>query len=234
MADTLLLPNEHCLKVFEGVNGTEGNDFSIWDLMKGSELSQLELDAEELARRDDGIDLSYRCRWWRLTPDSKYVISASMENAVTVRSTLAGKILAKFISQYPFSSLAVGPRQCIAAGDGSGRIYLFRLLGIEPSAAVATAVRLWKPRSLNDKGEWDTRLTAKCEWCGSRCVVSSKVLDTILGITRSANLSEEDSPYLELDSKAWDEIGLLDECPHCGLPLRFNPFAVDNCDLYDN
>lgn len=50
----------------------------------------------------------------------------------------------------------------------------------------------------------------------------------INGITRNANLTDNQSPCLDLPAEAWDEPQLLSACPLCRQPLKFNPFVVDN------
>jgi len=49
-------------------------------------------------------------------------------------------------------------------------------------------------------------------------------------INRNANLSPDEYPCLELFEEAWDEPGLLSECPLWHRPLNFNPFVTDNRD----
>ena len=38
--------------------------------------------------------------------------------------------------------------------------------------------------------------------------------------------------FLELPAETRNEPRLLSECPYCHKPLRFNPFIVDNRDMY--
>lgn len=60
----------------------------------------------------------------------------------------------------------------------------------------------------------------------------AKNLDVIMGITRDANLSPDQSPCLELPDEAWEEPHLLSECPLCHKPPRFDPFIADNRERY--
>jgi len=98
---------------------------------------------------------------------------------------------------------------------------------------IVTAGRLWLHAPGRLGGHWDERITARCRWCGALFAASSQVLDVIEGIARDTDLPQEASPCLELPDAAWDEHGLLSECPDCGEPLQFNPFIVDEREWLD-
>jgi len=49
---------------------------------------------------------------------------------------------------------------------------------------------------------------------------------TIEEITKKTGLKPEQSPCLELPDAAWEEPGLLGNCPKCGEKLKFNPFIA--------
>jgi len=51
-------------------------------------------------------------------------------------------------------------------------------------------------------------------------------LATIEEISKKAGLRPEQSPCLELPDEAWEEPGLLGNCPNCGEALKFNPFIA--------
>jgi len=92
--------------------------------------------------------------------------------------------------------------------------------------------RLWRYGGNGLSGKWDEQISATCKKCGGRFPVAEKILDVIKAINRTANLSRDQSPCLELPDEAWDDPRLLSECPLCHKPLKFNPFIVDNRDRY--
>ena len=70
------------------------------------------------------------------------------------------------------------------------------------------------------------QLSADCPLCGHRFAPPASVLATIEEITKKAGLRPEQSPCLELADEAWEEQGLLGNCPNCGEVLKFNPFIA--------
>jgi hypothetical protein len=62
--------------------------------------------------------------------------------------------------------------------------------------------------------------------CGHRFEPPIKVLKTIEKITKEAGLRTEQSPCLELPNEAWEDPGLIGNCPKCGEGLKFNPFIA--------
>jgi hypothetical protein len=51
-------------------------------------------------------------------------------------------------------------------------------------------------------------------------------VETIETITKKAGLKPDQSPCLELPDEAWEDPGLLGNCPRCGAELKFNPFIA--------
>ena len=95
-----------------------------------------------------------------------------------------------------------------------------------------TGCRIWVFDHAGAPGRWADAITSSCPWCGERAPVEPALLDVISGIIRNAGLSEGQSPCLSLPGEAWDEPKLLSECSKCGGKLKFNPFIVDNRELY--
>ena len=77
-------------------------------------------------------------------------------------------------------------------------------------------------------GKWDARPTANCAWCGRRSNVPQTVLAAIRDIAERYGLAQESSRRASLPSEALHEPRLLSRCQHCGRPLKFNPYIVDN------
>jgi len=69
-------------------------------------------------------------------------------------------------------------------------------------------------------------LLAYCPLCGYRFEPSDSVLATIGEISKKTKLKPEQSPCLELPDDAWENSGLLSNCPKCLAALKFNPFIA--------
>lgn len=77
-------------------------------------------------------------------------------------------------------------------------------------------------------GRFDSEITFRCRHCHRWSALPSSVLDTIESIHKTARLTHEDSPVLELPDNAWDCVpALLFECPTCDQQQKSTPFVVD-------
>jgi DNA-directed RNA polymerase subunit RPC12/RpoP len=114
----------------------------------------------------------------------------------------------------------------------SGDFQFVSLYGVPIGRPIVTAVRLWLWEAPGVRYNWDDRLSYLCWWCGERFAADGRLLDVIYAIYRDTGIEPNQSPCLELPREAWDEPKLLSECPECGGKLKFNPFIVDNRDLY--
>ena len=88
------------------------------------------------------------------------------------------------------------------------------------------------PGILTIRKIWDFELhyylpcSADCPLCGHRFAPPASVITTIENITHKAGLRPEQSPCLELPNEAWEDPGLLGNCPKCEAELKFNPFIA--------
>jgi WD40 repeat protein len=155
--------------------------------------------------------------------------------------------VATFFTKGAISTAALAPgARSLALIDSRAALYLLQLSGGHFDVPWVTLVYVYcfervendslvlgpwvrSRRSRATSGsQWDTKPTARCEWCGWRFNPSLVVLDAIYEITKSSGLTSEQSPCLGLALEAWDEPRLLSVCSFCHRPLRFNPFIVDN------
>mgnify|MGYP006910668148 CR=1 FL=1 len=123
-------------------------------------------------------------------------------------------------------------RGCVGYGTHAGAVIFLKCQNLALETPLVTAVRIWMFATRGQSGRWEDSIKAICPWCGQRFPVADEMLQLIRCITREANLKDHQSPCLELPREAWDEPGLLSECPLCHKPLKFNPFIVDNRDRY--
>jgi telomerase protein component 1 len=157
--------------------------------------------------------------------DGKWVLAAN-GGWVRLYDSDTGEALARFPVGYR-ALVATHPRgNRVAVGDATGTFRLLRLDGIRCDTPQVTAVHLYRV----DARSYDREPTAACSWCGRRFQPPQYVTDAIAQIGRSAGLDPDQSPCMLLPSEAWNEARLVAGCPHCGQPLRLNPFVVDGRD----
>jgi len=104
----------------------------------------------------------------------------------------------------------------------------FSLRAVEIRTPVVAPVRLWH----FDLYNWADSVSSVYPHCATCFPVADRLIDIIHFLNRDCNITPDDSPCLKLPAEAWDEPGLLSECPKCHKPLKFNPFVVDNRDRY--
>jgi WD40 repeat protein len=108
-----------------------------------------------------------------------------------------------------------------AMGYRSGNVHLFDCF--DSIIPLITAALLFHA----DSNTWDESPTALCAYCGQRFIIPAAVHKIIVGINSDLNMSSEKLPCQNLPPEAWNDPGLLTECPHCGKKLKFNPFIAD-------
>jgi hypothetical protein len=143
----------------------------------------------------------------------------------------------KYVAIYPLNS---GIRSLSAenaylhfvCGTVDGDVVTMKALNFPTAMPVVTPVRFWLFGDGVNNGRWTDDVMIGCKWCGQRLPVANEILDVIAAITRDVNLHLDQSPCLELPEEAWEEPRLLSECLVCNKPLKFNPFVVDNRELY--
>lgn len=193
------------------VSGTYGQMY-IWDLRSGKCRHNLYGHGDWIT----GISI---------TPDGNLAISASSDRTIRVWDLKSGACLAVYQAGSIISTLSkVHPSGFFIYGT-AGEIVSLNICNAPLGLPWTTPVRCWS-------GGWEKKIETVCPWCTRWFAVKEKILQEIRGINLSANLSPDQSPCLELPDEAWEESGLLSECPLCRKPLKFNPFIVDNRDRY--
>jgi hypothetical protein len=200
------------------VSGSGDETVRVWDLRTGQCLRTLE-------GHIGGV--------WSvsLTPDGCTAVSGSGDKTVRVWDLNTGQCGAIFRAagnEVYISNITLGGQLGICTNGG--QVVFVTLYGFQ--FGPITAIRLWLFVTRGRDDHWDDRLTALCEHCGQRCEPEPSVLDTIRSIT--AHLPPDQSPCLALPREAWNEPRLLSACPHCHKPVKFNPFIVDNRNIYEH
>jgi WD40 repeat protein len=191
------------------ISGSGDNTCILWDLKSGQALQTLEGHADSVF----SVAISH---------DGQRTISGSYNNNCILWNLNTGKKLACFTTASSIRALKIYPNG-ILLGLRSGEMVILnankKLLC--PGIAITTVLQLW-----DFEMQKYPELSSDCPMCGHRFAPPASVLTTIERITKKASLIPEQSPCLELPKEAWEESGLLCNCPKCGEKLKYNPFIA--------
>jgi len=196
--------------------GTRDGELIMWNLRSGEKTDKVAtLDAQITS-----------CAY---SPDGRHILSASDDGVIRLWNLETKSIITIINSKNTAYRIAFGSDgRKVTSGDQNGNVYLFRIMGLPDAPLFSTVVRFY----FFERKRWDSDISARCGWCGQCFKPERTVFEAIAGIIKSAQLSRDQSPCLELPDGAWEEPRLLSECPKCHKPLKFNPFIVDNRDRY--
>jgi WD40 repeat protein len=191
------------------ISGSYDKTCILWDLQSGQAI-------QTLKRHTNSV------RAVAITADGKRAISGSSDNSCILWDMLSGDQLARFFTNSGIDSSAIYSGG-ILLGCSSGEVVFLNADKelLNPGVAITTIRHLW-----DFEMQQYQPLSADCPLCGHRFAPPASVLATIEEITKKAGLRPEQSPCLELPDEAWEEPGLLGNCPNCREALKFNPFVV--------
>ncbi|MBN2255569.1 MAG: WD40 repeat domain-containing protein [Deltaproteobacteria bacterium] len=196
------------------VTASTDNTLKIWDVKKG----RLSL---TLRGHEDCVN---DCKF---SPDCNMIASVSHDRTLRIWRSEDGADIALFkghsgnIPSFAFSSRG----NIIVLADMIGQILVLSCENIGFLYPIITAIRF---KCCHDKFEWEDTLKSRCRYCRRIFPISEKTIDVIVSIMKNTGITPNESPVLHLPDEAWDEPGLISECPLCYQPLKFNPFIVDN------
>lgn len=228
------------------ISCSDDNNCVIWDLTTGQVIGTLRGSNKEIlsvtvtpdGRRAISREKDLTSRIWDLrngqiirsipnvyvepiTYDGKTALSLSELKTCEIRNMEDGKRLGVFVTSSNLSSLAHFPGG-VFIGESSGKVdIIFNQAYLNPSEYLITIRSIFD----NELHEYLSP-SADCPRCGNRFAPPPSVLTSIEKITQETGLKPEQSPCLELPDEAWEDPGLLGECPKCGGKLRFNPFVA--------
>jgi len=199
------------------VSSINNETLCLWDLRKGNCLQIFE---------GSKFFLSII-----VTPDNKKIISGSRDSTVRFWDMEKGTCLSIFRTNSELSSFTYSnKRNYIITGEVSGNVRILQPTNIVQDFQKSTIQRLWLFGNLDEKGKWDQNITSLCQFCGTRFKVHDRYISLIKDINKDAGITPDMSPCLSLPDEAFENPGLLSECPFCKKPIKFNPFIVDNRD----
>lgn len=153
-------------------------------------------------------------------PDSKNVMSTTLDGLV-VWNTKDGNVIGRIPFDSRVERLDYSPEKNCIVLSNNDKFELYELIGEKWfNFPVVTSGYLY----LQNEKKWDEVLTYRCPKCGQRSIPNESVLGLIDEYTRELVPDTNTSPCLELPDEAWEEPGLVAECPKCKAKLRFNPF----------
>lgn len=203
---------------------SDDNTIKLWDSQTATCTATL------AAHLQSGLDSNIKGAVF--SSDGKRVVSASSDETVRLFDAETGIELARFVAGAAVAALGIRPGGAeVAAGDRLGHVYVLRFEPRKPTATIVTAVRIWnfsrhtgfrRLIRFRPAGSWAPQVTAQCGWCGAcfeipaslRTCFKRLTIFTERGASRPAT--------------AWNDPGLMLNCPACGQLLRFNPFVVDD------
>jgi hypothetical protein len=196
------------------ISGSYDKTCILWDLTSGEAR-------QTLKGHTDGPDWVNAVA---ITPDGKRAISGSLDKTCILWDLTSGEELARYCANSTIATASFSlSSNSILLGCSSGEVVFIdtdkELL--HASKLITTIRQIW---DFEFKRYQD--LSADCPYCGHRFAPPVLVLATIEKITKKAGLRSVQSSCLELPDKAWEDPGLLSECPNCGEKLKFNPFIA--------
>jgi WD40 repeat protein len=157
-----------------------------------------------------------------ITHDCKQLISGSDDKSCIIWNLETGEKIGFFSSTSGINAVSCYPGG-IFGGDTSGNIIF---LTINKTLMYSGRILVTLRQIWDYEMQKQLPLSSDCLVCGHRFAPPTEVLTTIETITMKADLRPEQSPCLELPDEAWEDSGLLSNCPNCGAELKFNPFIA--------
>ena len=191
------------------ISGSNDKTCILWDLNVGQAIKILN-------GHIDGV------KSVAITPDGKRVFSGSWDNTCILWDLESEEKVGMFVTNSRI--ITVSLFLCgILLSESSGEISILNIRKelLCPHRSIITLRKIW-----DFKKHRHLLLSADCPLCGNRFAPPTSVSATIETITKKARLKPGQSPCLELPKEAWEEPGLLGNCPKCGGELKFNPFVV--------
>ncbi|MCX6238648.1 MAG: WD40 repeat domain-containing protein, partial [Bacteroidia bacterium] len=191
------------------LSGSWDNTCILWDLETGLAVKTLSVHTSTV-------------RAVAITPDGKRALSGSWDNTCILWDLETGKQMSRFVTNSSIYAVTLYS-QGVVLGCNIGKVIILNVDRnlLCPGKVIVTIKQIW-----DFELERNLPLSADCPICGNRFEPPHKFVKTIEMITKKAGLRPEQSPCLELPDEAWEDPGLLENCPKCGEMLKFNPFIV--------
>jgi WD40 repeat protein len=185
------------------------NNCIIWNIRTGQLINKIEGHLNEKV-----IDV-------KITPDGKRLISINEHNCI-IWDLDSKKKAGIFFTETKISSASYFPEGIFLKDEsGQNTILVSSKEFLCPHRSIVTIRRIWD----FDSHKYSKSI-ADCPSCGHHFYPSALTLSMIAKIHKKSGLKNRQSPCLELPNEAWEDPGLLGNCPKCGVALKFNPFIA--------
>jgi WD40 repeat protein len=191
------------------LSGDQYGRLIIWDIKTGQSLKTLEGHTGQIKEVV-------------INQDGTRAISISSDHSLILWDLERGISLAYFMGKSGFLTVATY-KDGIIAGTENGDV---EILSVDRNILCPKSGIICLRHIYDFKIQKLLPLAGDCPFCGHRFMPPTSVLATINKITKNADLKPEQSPCLELPDDAWEDPGLLGNCPKCGEELKFNPFIA--------
>ena len=154
--------------------------------------------------------------------NDKYFVSCGLDKKLILWEIENAIKKAVYPNSSKYESLNINTKGIIAGDEGGGVVII----------NLRNKFRIFNEGIVTLKSIWDFRIkeylpiSSKCPFCGHRFHPEKYIIETIKGILQYNNICPQDSPCLNLPDEAWEDPGLLGNCPKCGADLKFNPFIA--------
>jgi WD40 repeat protein len=217
------------------VSGGRDGTLRVWDLQSGQCIQTLE------GHTDSVTSVS-------ITPNGRRVVSASEDKTLRVWDLQTGRCLAMLQASSTVSAVAASHHKWIyATRFGEVRFVLLRNSapsGPEPFIGTVTRIckkprlrdffRIWfcmgmsSKRTSNKSNLAPHSYRTRCPLCAGVLEPSSVIIDTInFFMGKHLKMGQGKAGGWYPPDSAFEDPRLLNDCPHCGSALKFNPFFVD-------
>jgi WD40 repeat protein len=187
----------------------DDNTIDIWDLQLGTAIKTLDGHTKPIKAIS-------------VTMDGRRIITGSDDKTFIVWDLESGNQIAQSYMPFEVSSIASHPRG-IAVGNKGGQVVFFHNNDnhLFPHIAIVNIVSF---SDYKNKNSMD--LFYFCPYCGQLSRPRNQIVECIKTIHKEGNIRLLDSPCIKLPKEAWEDPGLLGNCPKCGGELKFNPFIA--------
>jgi WD40 repeat protein len=153
-----------------------------------------------------------------ITHDGKRALTGSEDKTCILWDLSTGGIISCFVSTSSINSMEIFPGG-VVFGCASGEVLILNSDKLYPSIPIITIRQIW-----DFEFEHFTKPFADCPLCMNHFEPDLLIIQTIIQILQKANIKPEQSPCFELPDDAWEDPGLVGECPSCHERIKYNPF----------
>jgi hypothetical protein len=162
-------------------------------------------------------------------PDGSHILVAGYDNSIQIWNIETNQLLSYLSESSPIGSFSniVNGLEFIS---GLKQMKKYKITNLKLNFIITTLIKFWN----YECNEYEKYYKYYCPNCGEIIFASLSVIESIRRIEKKYGFNSENSNYLNLPKDAWDEPGLVSICSNCQAKIKFNPFLVDNSNIFIN